>query len=39
MESKELAPLTTDPMTMLARMIEQGVNPDALSKMMDLAGS
>jgi len=37
MESKELAPLTTDPMTMLARMIEQGVNPDALSKMMDLA--
>lgn len=37
-KAQELAPLpAADPMTMLSRMIDHGVNPDALSKMMDLA--
>lgn len=36
-KDKELAPLATDPITMLSRMVEQGTNPEALSKMMDLA--
>lgn len=34
-KDKELA-LQSDPMTMLARMVEQGGNPDSLAKMLDL---
>lgn len=36
-DDKLMPALATDPITMLARMVEQGTNPEALSKMMDLA--
>lgn len=38
MTKDKLAPMPTpDPLTLLSRMVEQGTNPEALSKMMDLA--